>query len=369
MTLVSVVSRFIRLYLFSTEMIVLAAFIFILYNFLPHVPMWKMMQSARVKMRLKVDGQNGTVPNGRKYVGKERTDDVSGDKDRVSWEMKRENVGVFAIQGRRPHMEDRFNVVSDFEHTGASIYGIFDGHGGEFAAEFVEKTLLKSLMIRLLQAENGHRSQSAGRMLTDQVLEVDKQLLKVARSTMPVEISGTTSLVALIQNYTLTVANTGDSRGVICDKNGKVIPLSFDHKPHQVKERMRIQQAGGFISFNGVWRVAGVLATSRALGDLPLKEKRLIIADPDILTFDLTQLEPRFMILATDGLWDYFSNEEAAAFVSDRLSEPHFGAKSLVLQAYYRGSLDNITVMVVDLSKQQAGQYQHYSRGRSEGKE
>jgi len=88
------------------------------------------------------------------------------------------------------------------------------------------------------------------------------------------------------------VANVGDSRGILCDAKGTVIPLSFDHKPQQVskfstnnlstggsshliaqqlKERKRIQEAGGFISFNGVWRVAGILATSRALGDFPLK--------------------------------------------------------------------------------------------------
>ena len=56
------------------------------------------------------------------------------------------------------------------------------------------------------------------------------------------------------------------------------------------------------------------------------------------------------MILASDGLWDAFSNEEAILYVKDRLDEPHFGAKSIVLQAYYRGSLDNITVMVVNFS-------------------
>ena len=28
-------------------------------------------------------------------------------------------------------MEDRFNVVNNLEHTETSIYGIFDGHGGE----------------------------------------------------------------------------------------------------------------------------------------------------------------------------------------------------------------------------------------------
>ena len=28
-------------------------------------------------------------------------------------------------------MEDRFNIVTDLEQTGTSIFGIFDGHGGE----------------------------------------------------------------------------------------------------------------------------------------------------------------------------------------------------------------------------------------------
>ena len=122
----------------------------------------------------------------------------------------------------------------------------------------------------------------------------------------------------------------------------------------QLKERKRIKRAGGFISFNGVWRVAGVLATSRALGDYPLKDKNLVIADPDILTFNLDDVQPHFMILATDGLWDAFSNEEAVMYIKERLDEPHFGAKSIVLQAYYRGSLDNITVMVVNFLERTA---------------
>jgi len=118
----------------------------------------------------------------------------------------------------------------------------------------------------------------------------------------------------------------------------------------QVEERRRIKQAGGFVSFNGVWRVAGILAVSRALGDYPLKEHRLIIADPDVQTFDLDELRPQFLILASDGLWDTFSNDEACKYIREHLNEPHYGAKSIVLQAYYRGSLDNITVMVVNFT-------------------
>ncbi|XP_066508382.1 protein phosphatase 1L isoform X2 [Hoplias malabaricus] len=163
--------------------------------------------------------------------------------------------------------------------------------------------------------------------------------------------AGTTCLVALLSDKELIVANVGDSRGVLCDKDGNTIPLSHDHKPYQLKERKRIKRAGGFISFNGSWRVQGILAMSRSLGDYPLKNLNVLIPDPDVLTFDLDKLQPEFMILASDGLWDAFSNEEAVRFIRERLDEPHFGAKSIVLQSFYRGCPDNITVMVVKFKK------------------
>jgi len=45
---------------------------------------------------------------------------------------------------------------------------------------------------------------------------------------------GSTALVAVVRGTELTVANVGDSRGVLCDMDGKSHPLSFDHKPHEV---------------------------------------------------------------------------------------------------------------------------------------
>lgn len=50
--------------------------------------------------------------------------------------------------------------------------------------------------------------------------------------------------MALLSDKELTVANVGDSRGVLCDKDGNAIPLSHDHKPYQLKERKRIKKAG-----------------------------------------------------------------------------------------------------------------------------
>ena len=84
-----------------------------------------------------------------------------------------------------------------------------------------------------------------------------------------------------------------------------------------------------------------------------MQDRKLLIAEPDVLSFDLQDLrlqKPSFLILASDGLWDAFSNEEAAFYVRTRLHEPHMGAKSLAMAAHQRGSVDNITVLIVNLS-------------------
>lgn len=72
----------------------------------------------------------------------------------------------------------------------------------------------------------------------------------------------------------------------------------------------------------------------------------------DVITFisfalSLSLSRPRFLILASDGLWDTFSNEEACSFVQEHLKESDFGAKSLAMESYKRGSVDNITVLII----------------------
>lgn len=80
---------------------------------------------------------------------------------------------------------------------------------------------------------------------------------------------GCTANVILIDhlNNKLIVANAGDSRCVL-SRNGTAVPLSFDHKPDNEEEKMRIEKAGSQI-LEG--RVDGNLNLSRSLGDLKYK--------------------------------------------------------------------------------------------------
>lgn len=97
---------------------------------------------------------------------------------------------------------------------------------------------------------------------------------------------------------------------------GKAIALSYDHKPMNVSERARIENAGGTVSnAGGVPRVNGNLNLSRAIGDLKYKansdlppEAQIISAHPDVRVFELSAAD-HFFLLACDGIWDVLSNE------------------------------------------------------------
>eukprot|EP01083_Nonionella_stella_P010735 30548_1 len=154
------------------------------------------------------------------------------------------------------------------------------------------------------------------------------------------------------------VANTGDSRGILVSNDGQITEMSHDHKPNDIAERNRIQSDGGRVVFFGTWRVEGVLAVSRSFGDRLLK--RWIIPDPDVIAHKINQSNDLFLILATDGVWDTVSNQEAARCAIECWNNPQQSALSLnqrlraIAQkitsfAYTRGSMDNITTLVVHL--------------------
>ncbi|KAI8770481.1 protein phosphatase 1L [Biomphalaria glabrata] len=267
-------------------------------------------------------------------------------------EAKSHDMAAFSIRGRRKTMEDRFNFISHNFKNNHSVYAVFDGHGGEFAAEYIEEQLFSSIRKEFVQGSFQSDPDMVKQVLTSLIRTVDAQLVCLSMDRF--DLSGSTGIIVFQKANHITVANIGDSRAVMCDTKGNAVALSTDHKPSDPKEQQRIVDAGGFVTFNGVWRVAGVLATSRAFGDYPLKQRKFVTVEPDFQVYDIKETRPHFIILATDGLWDVFSNEDAVQFIKERLDEPHFGAKSLALQAYYRGSLDNITVMVINFKKKRS---------------
>ncbi|GJP43524.1 hypothetical protein CLOM_g2974 [Closterium sp. NIES-68] len=167
-------------------------------------------------------------------------------------------------------------------------------------------------------------------------LEMDDEL----RSHPHVDghVSGSTAVVAALLGRRLVVASIGDSRAVLAYrcKPGHASPgtaaaiggmqcktLTNDHKCSVASERKRIEQAGGRVQASEhepgtprIWlpreRSPG-LVPSRAFGDFVVKDYG-VIAEPDILIRHLTS-EDEFIILASDGLWDVMTPQDAVSAV------------------------------------------------------
>lgn len=139
----------------------------------------------------------------------------------------------------------------------------------------------------------------------------------------------------------------GDSRGILVHRGGSVTPLSFDHCPNRKDEEARIRQLGGRVIHWGRWRVQGILAVSRAIGDVNLHP--YVIGDPEILHRALEDGD-WFLVLASDGLWDVMRNEDVGRFVMNYRDKKFANvARDLCFEALILGSQDNITVQVIDL--------------------
>jgi len=243
--------------------------------------------------------------------------------------------GYSSLRGKRASMEDFYDIkLKIVEDQVVGLFGVFDGHGGSRAAEYVKKNLFENLL-------KHHKFVSDTKVaIAESYQQTDQDYLRTESSQN--RDAGSTASTAVLVGDRLLVANVGDSRAVIC-RGGEAFALSSDHKPNRADERQRIEDAGGVVMWAGTWRVGGVLAVSRAFGDRLLKQ--YVVAEPEIQE-DVIQKGVDFLILASDGLWDVMTNQEAVSMVKS-IEDAEKAANKLTEEAYHRGSADNITCVIV----------------------
>lgn len=267
------------------------------------------------------------------------------------------SLGADANEGYRQYMEDGSKVIDPFPLNGSDrgiwgYFAVYDGHGGRQAVDYVEAKL-HDVVLQELRSQSSPSTAPAA--LRSSFEKVDGQLGMLGAWN-----NGTTATVVLTHrmpdSLTVHVANVGDSRAVVSNREGGVRRVSKEHKATDPDEVKRVLDEGGSVRRG---RVGGQLSVSRALGDHHLKSSG-VSCIPDVMTFDGTR--ERALIVASDGLWDVVSDEDACkildgtidsaaiegggpAAVAGRISE--ISAQKLVDKAKELGSTDNITVLVI----------------------
>ncbi|KGN47496.1 probable protein phosphatase 2C 11 [Cucumis sativus] len=244
------------------------------------------------------------------------------------------SYGYSSFKGKRASMEDFYETrISEVDGQMVAFFGVFDGHGGSRTAEYLKRNLFKNL------SSHPNFIKDTKTAIIEVFKQTDADYINEEKGQQ--KDAGSTASTAVLFGDRLLVANVGDSR-VVASRAGSAIPLSIDHKPDRSDERQRIEQAGGFILWAGTWRVGGILAVSRAFGDKLLKP--YVVADPEIKEEELEGVD--FIIIASDGLWNVISNEEAVALVQHN-QDAEMASRQLIQEAFSRGSTDNITCVIV----------------------
>ncbi|XP_028086694.1 probable protein phosphatase 2C 34 [Camellia sinensis] len=271
-------------------------------------------------------------------------------------------ASVFSRRGEKGANQDCSVVWEEFGCQEDMMFcGVFDGHGpwGHFVAKMVRETMPLTLLC------NWQEMLAEASVDCEFDLESDKKLnsfniwkhsyLKTC-ATVDVDLgqhrkidsfySGTTALTIVRQGDLLVVANVGDSRAVLAttSDDGSLVPiqLTVDFKPNLPQEAERIIQCNGRVfsldDEPGVHRVwlpdeeSPGLAMSRAFGDYCVKDFGLVSV-PEVTHRQITGKD-QFVVLATDGVWDVVSNQEAVQIVSSTPDQAK-SAKRLVEHAVH----------------------------------
>lgn len=208
-------------------------------------------------------------------------------------------AGVFSVKGKKKLMEDTHRVFSCSRgNPTKGFFGVYDGHGGTKAADFVAENLHINVAEMFENAAGNSGKEEA---VKAGYLKTDREFLKQGLG------SGACCVTALIEENEIVVSNLGDCRAVL-SRNGVAEALTKDHKAERADEREMIEKKGGYVEIHrGAWRVHGVLSVSRSIGDAHLKN--WVLAEPETKTLEMTP-DMEFLILASDGLWDKVGNQE-----------------------------------------------------------
>jgi serine/threonine protein phosphatase PrpC len=239
--------------------------------------------------------------------------------------------------GMRPYMEDRHLVIPEF-YMGYTLLAVFDGHGGAEVAAHCKRVFPKILKDHM---------DTFGVFDMRMILMKSFSAVHIALPANTSEFCGTTALVILKHKNHLWVANCGDSRAIM-NVQERVRSLTQDHKPSDLSEKRRIEALGGtVIPVQGVARVSGELAVSRSIGDR--RYNPFVTSEPEVFYYPIAPMN-KFVVLATDGLWDVMSNNDVNRWVWNVLVEQQSCARaadSILKFAFNsRNAEDNITVVV-----------------------
>jgi len=241
-------------------------------------------------------------------------------------------------------MEDAHLVAYPFDkNTRQGLFCVFDGFAGPDCARDATQALPRVLAAQLALHGGAEKLTDLTDILPKVFAETDTELSKH-------EDVGCTATVAFVWEHEdgiryLQAANVGDSSIYLC-RGGKAIMLNKEHKASSPMEHERIAAMGIDIAPTAT-RINGV-AVARAFGAHFIKSKKLgIISEPYVSPVYELGTEDKFAIIASDGVWDVISGQDACDLIKNDPSAAEMATHLVRHAVSNRKCMDNVTAIVI----------------------
>ena len=346
--------------------------------------------------------------------------------------------GLNQVQGWKKSMEDfTVDFMEPDQENFSNVFGIFDGHGGRevpkyLSLHFVEylkkntnfqngkfKDALNETFFKIDESFKSEEAQkellkyseeikpskeqeikainnlcAPGEKLNDDELEQIMTFNEVfdprnIENANIAEFTGSTGIILFLGDKNIYVANAGNSRCLVIDKDGKLINKTKDHTMNDPEEKKRVELARSFNEEEEKKKEeeqghTEYLDSTRGFGDWEFKgnewidqKDQEVSVEPDILEVPINDVQ--YLIMGSHGMFESGSNDndnddtvnkEVCKFFMDKIKDNPDKPYSEIIKEYFEKiipekndgnintkGLDNMSCIVVNLMKEKIAEF------------
>ena len=237
------------------------------------------------------------------------------------------NAYALTDVGRQRNMNQDY-VFSTVKPVGnlPNLFIVADGMGGHKAGDLASKFSVNTF----IDCVKNSGSSKPVQIISDAIKHTNEELLKLASTSEDYRGMGTTFVVAVIYGKSVYVANIGDSRLYLADRELKQVTRDHSYVEEMVQMGTLNREDARTNEYKNV--------ITRALGGA----ENVI---PDF--FEIEIEDNSRIIMCTDGLTNMVTDKEIESVMSSH-DDIMNKADKLVMMANQNGGKDNISVIIIE---------------------
>jgi len=313
-------------------------------------------------------------------------------------EFHKDEVSSITYSGNSP-CEDRHSITNLVHMKNALFLSVFDGHGGFQLSDYANIRLASYVdeIYKSLSESTMEEKEKVVTALKEAFNKIEMEFKQEAiklynKGNGKSATVGSCALAAIIYKDVLYVANLGDSKARLfrydnINKDIYGVKLMNTHNSEKPKEKEALfkkfpnendivvcKRPNGTVCY-----VKGRLQPTRSLGDFHLKYKEFnqynetgykkpipnfngpyISAIPEITVYDIDYTRDRYLLLATDGLFDFIRTTEIADYILYSENNNYLPTSADLLKMVLNEAARNAKISVDELKKIPYGKRRNY---------